>query len=567
MSLSYDGSIAASSGTGAVDAAPLLTVQDLRVTFEGSNSPAAVDGVSFDVRSGETLAIVGESGSGKSVTAMSILRLLPEHARVSGRVLVQGENVLDMSPARLRGLRAHQVSVIFQDPMGSLNPFYKVGFQLVESIRLTDPALSRSQARARAVELLRLVHLPDPEQRLGYYPHQLSGGQCQRVMIAMALASEPRLLIADEPTTALDVTVQAEILDLLRDLRGRVSTAIMLITHDMGVVADLADRVLVMRQGRVVEDAEVHELYAHPKESYTRSLLDAVPRLHIEAHDRAEPTVVSAATPALALDGLVVEFRRPGNPGRFRAVDDVTLEIRPGEVMGLVGESGSGKSTIGRSILGLAPISSGDVRIDGVSVAGVRRGVAKEMRKKIGVVFQNPADSLDPRYSVGKSVGEPLSVHRGIRGSELTDRVDSLLSQVGMPGDWRDRLPHELSGGQRQRVAIARAISLEPALLIADEPTSALDVSVQARVLETLAEMQQSLGFACLFISHDLAVVDRLCSSIAVLTKGELVEMGGRDEILSSPQTEYTRRLLAASPVPDPVIQRNKPKIGMEALG
>jgi peptide/nickel transport system ATP-binding protein len=525
----------------------VLSFEELTVDFTvGGTSHRAVDRVSFGVRPGEVLAVVGESGSGKSVTALAALGLLPSNARVGGRIRFGDDDVLAMSRRELTALRGRRIAMIFQDPAGALDPVFTIGAQLTEMIRAHQPALSRGEARARAVELLRMVEIP--ETRMRYYPHQLSGGQCQRVMIAIAVACDPELLIADEPTTALDVTVQQEVLDVLLAMRSKISGAIMIITHDMGVVADVADRVVVMRKGAVVETAEVHELFDHPVEEYTRALLDAVPRGGL----RDESEVGEAgSTPALSIEDLVVEYR--GRRGRtVRAVEHVNLVLSPGEITGLVGESGSGKSTIGKSVLGLAPITSGAVRVDGQALTTASSSVLRRTRARIGVVFQNPAGSLNPRATIGQSVGEPLAVHRGVRGAELRGRVEELLHSVELPRAWSGRYPHELSGGQRQRVSIARALSLDPGLLIADEPTSALDVSVQATVLELLRSLQDRLHFACLFISHDLAVVDQICDRVAVMSQGRLVEQGDRESVLRDPQDAYTVRLLEAAPVPDP---------------
>ncbi|WP_410792945.1 dipeptide ABC transporter ATP-binding protein [Kribbella sp. C-35] len=523
----------------------VLRFEELTVDFTvGGTTQRAVDGVSFGVRPGEVLAVVGESGSGKSVTALAALGLLPSNARAGGRISFGGDDVLAMSRAELTALRGRRIAMIFQDPSGALDPVFTIGAQLVEMIRTHQPSLSRGAARERAIELLRMVEIP--ENRLKYYPHQLSGGQCQRVMIAIALACDPELLIADEPTTALDVTVQQEVLDVLLAMRSKISGAIMIITHDMGVVADVADRVVVMRSGSVVETAEVHELFDHPTQEYTRTLLDAVPR-----GGARESTSVDADVAALKIEDLVVEYR--GRRGRtVQAVDHVDLLLNPGEVVGLVGESGSGKSTIGKSVLGLAPITAGEVYVAGRALTSASASDLRKTRARIGVVFQNPAGSLNPRGTIGQSVGEPLAVHRGVRGAELRRRVEELLDSVELPGAWAGRYPHELSGGQRQRVSIARAISLDPGLLIADEPTSALDVSVQATVLELLRSLQDRLHFACLFISHDLAVVDQVCDRVAVMSQGRLVEQGDRESVLRAPQDPYTVRLLDAAPVPDP---------------
>lgn len=526
----------------------VLRFEELTVDFTvGGTTQRAVDRVSFEVRPGEVLAVVGESGSGKSVTSLAALGLLPSNATVGGRIVFGGEDVLSLSQAQLTALRGRRIAMIFQDPVGALDPVFTIGSQLVEMIRAHQPALSRAQARERAVELLQLVEIP--ESRMKYYPHQLSGGQCQRVMIAIAVACDPELLIADEPTTALDVTVQQEVLDVLLAMRSKISGSIMIITHDMGVVADVADRVVVMRKGSVVETAGVHELFGRPSQPYTRALLDAVPRGGVR--DDAKQVDVVRDEPALMIDDLVVEYR--GRRGRtVRAVDHVDLVLTPGEITGLVGESGSGKSTIGKSVLGLAPITSGEVRVAGQALSSVSSAVLRQTRSRIGVVFQNPAGSLNPRATIGQSVGEPLAVHRGVRGAELRGRVEELLDSVELPPAWAGRYPHELSGGQRQRVSIARAISLDPALLIADEPTSALDVSVQATVLELFRSIQERLHFACLFITHDLAVVDQVCDRVAVMSGGTLVEQGPREAVLRNPQDPYTTRLLQAAPVPDP---------------
>ena len=547
------------TGAGAAslaDASPdpvVLAVEDLSVDFlvDGRSQPA-VRGVSWELRRGEVLAVVGESGSGKSVSALAVLGLLPRNTRISGRVRYAGRDLLTLGARELRRLRGAEISVVFQDPSAALDPVFTVGQQVVEVLRSHRPGMTRAQARARTVELFGLVDLPDPEARLRFYPHQLSGGQCQRVMIAMALACEPAVLIADEPTTALDVTVQQEVLDVLRSLRGRVSASIVLITHDMGVVADLADRVVVMRAGEVVECAEVQRLFDAPTAAYTRTLLDAVPRRTPPREGTpAETAAARSSQPVLLVEDLVVEYRR-GASRTVRAVDGVDLQVNRGEILALVGESGSGKSTIGKCALGLAPLTSGLVQVCGVRLGKDTPRAVREAKKRIGVVFQNPAASLDPRRSIADSVGEPLLVHAGLRGAALQRRTAELLESVELPGGWGGRYPHELSGGQRQRVAIARAISLDPELLIADEPTSALDVSVQATVLALFRDIQQRLGFACLFITHDLAVVGQLCDRVAVLAGGRLVEQGSLEQVLDAPAQPYTQRLVAAAPVPDP---------------
>jgi len=540
--------------------APVLRVRDLTVTFrvDRGRSPdvQAVRGVSFDLAAGEVLAVVGESGSGKSVSSLALLGLLPGNATVTGSAVLSGPGhdateLVGLDRRALADVRGRRVAMIFQDPSNALDPVFTIGSQLRETLRRHVPGMTRRAADERAVELLRTVELPDPEQRVRFYPHQLSGGQAQRVMIAMALACDPEVLVADEPTTALDVTVQQEVLEVLRRLRARTGAAVVLITHDMGVVADLADRVVVMRDGEVVETAAVADLFATPRAEYTRTLLAAVPR--VGAPERPSTADVRER-PALNVEDLVVEYRN--RRGRVvRAVDGVTLRVQPGEMVALVGESGSGKSTLGRCALGLAPLTSGSVEVVGTRLGRDTPRAVRAARTRVGVVFQNPTASLNPRYTIGESVAEPLRVHAGLKGDALRTRVTALLDGVELPGAWASRYPHELSGGQRQRVSIARAIALDPELLIADEPTSALDVSVQATVLELFRSIQQRLRFACLFISHDLAVVDELADRVAVMHRGRLVEVGERSRVLRSPDHAYTRRLLEAAPVPDPAQQ------------
>ncbi|TQL01348.1 ABC transporter ATP-binding protein [Cellulomonas sp. SLBN-39] len=555
---------------GAPTATPILEVRDLTVEFfvDGQWYPAAVD-VSYDVRPGEVLAIVGESGSGKTQSSMSLIGLLPQNGRSTGSAKLAGTELLGLSHKQLSRVRGNDVAVIFQEPMTALNPVYTVGFQIVETLR-THFSIGPKEARERAVELLRMVDLPDPETSVDKYPHQLSGGQRQRAMIAQALACDPKLLIADEPTTALDVTVQAEILKLMRDLRSRIDSGIVLITHDMGVVADLADRVLVMKNGRIVEQGTAEQIFNAPTHPYTIELLDAVPHLgsskaaapggHADAHahvaDVAAPVVATAQDFALEATGLAIEYPARGRMPAFRAVSDLDLHIRRGEVLGLVGESGSGKTTVGRAAVGLLPVAAGSLKINGVEMNGISRKALRAVRQDVSIVFQDPGSSLNPRLPIGESIGEPLKLHKVAEGKALSNRVEELLDAVNLPRAMRNRYPHELSGGQRQRVGIARALALSPQLLIADEPTSALDVSVQARVLDLFQELQREYGFACLFISHDLAVVEILSSRIAVLNKGRLVEVGDRQRILREPQEDYTRRLLAAVPVPNPAEQR-----------
>ena len=532
---------------------PLLEVRGLGVDFLVDDRwvPAAID-LTYELRSGEVLAIVGESGSGKTQSSMALLGLLPPNARVRGSARLAGRELVGLTHEQLSAVRGKGVAVIFQEPMAALNPVYTVGFQIMEAVRAHDDPGPR-RARERATELLALVGMPEPRAAMDRYPHQLSGGQRQRAMIAQALAGDPSVLIADEPTTALDVTVQAEILEVLRDLRGRIDSGVLLITHDMGVVADLADRVIVMSDGVIVESGEVTEVFHRPRHAYTQQLLAAVPRLGASAPRTGRPAERSAPPVILARD-LVVSYPRRGRVPALRAVDGIDLVIGEGEVVGLVGESGSGKTTVGRAVVGLLPVASGSLTVGGVDLASTR---ARDLdRTTTSIVFQDPGASLNPRLPVGESVGEPLRLHRAARGLELQRRVDVLLDQVHLSRSTRNRYPHELSGGQRQRAGIARALALSPRLLVADEPTSALDVSVQARVLELFADLQREHGFACLFISHDLAVVEMLAERIAVMHEGRIVEQGPAEQGLGSPQDAYTRRLLAAVPVPDPTEQR-----------
>ncbi|GAB3267511.1 ABC transporter ATP-binding protein [Arthrobacter pigmenti] len=553
------------------DVHPVLTVDDMSVTFKiGASEIAATRGVSFSAYSGEILAIVGESGSGKSVSAMSVLDLLPRSATRQGVIELDGLDTSTFDDKRLRQMRGGDIAMIFQEPMTALNPVFTIGWQIIEMLRLhTD--LSRRACRTRAVELLDLVGLPDPATRVNYYPHQLSGGQRQRAMIAMAISCDPKVLIADEPTTALDVTVQAEILHLLTDLRSRVSSAMVLITHDMGVVADVADRVIVMKDGEIVEEAKVDKLFASPSHPYTRQLLAAVPHLGhrpesgrlLESVDPQHDAQLQAkkvnAEAILELENIVVDY--PGRIGQshFRAVDGASLRINRGEVLGLVGESGSGKSTLGRVVVGLQSVTSGQVVVAGQDITDASRRQLRPLRRRIGMVFQDPAASLNPRYTIADSISEPLRLHRMATGRGTIDaRVIELLESVELSPSWRHRFSHELSGGQRQRVAIARALAAQPELLVADEPTSALDVSVQAHLLDLLLDLQERMEFSCLFISHDLAVVELLADRMAVMSAGKIVEQGSREQILNNPTHTYTKQLVAAAPVPDPTEQRRR---------
>jgi len=536
---------------------PILKVENFNVEFwvEGVWYPAAID-MNFEVAAGEVLAIVGESGSGKSTTAMGLMGLLAGNARSSGSVKVKGVEMLNQPASVLRKFRGKEVAYIFQEPMTALNPVYTVGFQIVEVLR-NHFEMGPVAARERSIELLTLVELPNPVQAFDKYPHQLSGGQRQRAMIAQALACDPALLVADEPTTALDVTVQAEILDLMRNLKDKLNSAVLLITHDMGVVADLSDRILVMKDGLTVEEDSSANIFNKPKHPYTQSLLASVPKLGSVAVRTLESAAAKAA-PVLEVTDLVIEYPKRGRIPAFRAVDGISFSIQPGEILGLVGESGSGKTTVGRAAIGLLPVHEGSIKILGNDIAGAKMRDLREVRKYTGIVFQDPASSLNPRLPIGESIGEPLFLAKEAKGEELNKRVEDLLDSVELPRSYRNRYPHELSGGQKQRVGIARALALSPQLLIADEPTSALDVSVQARFLELLQELQDSLKFACLFITHDIGVVDILAHRIAVMQYGKLVEIGPRDQILNKPQELYTKALLAAVPVPDPAEQKKR---------
>jgi len=535
----------------------VLDIEHLNVTFATDGGDVhAVKDVSLEVRPGEVLAIVGESGSGKTVTARTILGLLPETAISQGAVLINGRDVISVSPAELRRIRGRDVAMVFQEPSTALNPVFTIGWQIAEGIRAharDGQKVSAKEAKARAVEALRKVGIPEPEVRVDYYPHQLSGGQKQRVVIAAALALDPGLIVADEPTTALDVTVQAEILELLRELRDDYGTSIVLITHNMGVVADLADRVVVMYRGDVVEEAPVRTLFAEPKQDYTKDLLAAVPHLgRNSASEGATGRLHQDGKVLVEAKGLSIEF--PGRFGRagFKAVDDVSFTIREREVFGLVGESGSGKSTIGRAIAGLNRVTGGSLTVFGQEMLGFREKNFKPLRKDIGFVFQDPAASFNPHLTIGECIAEPLIIHRKPSAAEARKRVGELLESVQLPASYAARYPHELSGGQRQRASLARSLALNPPLVIADEPTSALDVSVQAKVLELFRDIQEEYGFAALFISHDLAVVDMLSHWVGVLLKGRLVEQGIGSQIMGHPSQEYTKRLIASLPVPDP---------------
>ena len=535
---------------------PLLSVRDLAVSFESEDGVTrAVDGVSLELAPGEILALVGESGCGKSVTALSLMGLLgASNAVTTGSARYGDSELIGASDDTLRQLRGEELAMVFQDPLSSLNPVLRVGDQIAEQILAHRP-VSRAEARAQVVSLLERVEIPQPSERIDSYPHELSGGMRQRVMIAMALSCEPRILIADEPTTALDVTVQAQILDLIRELRGATGAGVLLITHDFGVVAELADRVAVMDAGQIVEQGTVEEVFERPQDAHTRRLLAAVPRL--DAPLRRRPAAVGGDGPILALENLEVSFPvrgrrlRRGGPGPVRAVDGVTLSIEPGETVGLVGESGSGKSTLARAAVRLIEPTAGSVSFAGSDITRAKRRELDPLRAELQIVFQDPYGSLNPRKKARDIVGLPLRCN-GISKAETARRVEALLERVGLEPAHADRWPHEFSGGQRQRIGIARALALNPRLVVLDEPVSALDVSVQAQILELLDDLQRELGLSYLFISHDLSVVRQVSDRVAVMRAGKLVEIGPVAELYASPAHPYTAELLRAVPVPDP---------------
>jgi peptide/nickel transport system ATP-binding protein len=559
----------------------LLSVESVSVTFTTAGRPVpAVAGVSFRVAPGEVLALVGESGSGKTTLALALLGLLPGNATVAGSAFLGERDLFCLRGEELRAVRGGEVGLVFQQPASALDPVFTVGAQLIEAITVHQP-MARKAARRRAVDLHTLVGMPDPQHRLGAYPHELSGGQAQRAVIAIALANEPPLLIADEPTSSLDVTAQAEILDLLRDLRARLGLGILLITHDMGVVADLADRVVVLRDGVVVEQASTADLFAAPQDGYTRQLLNAVlPAAPLVAALPDAPTngltgggdhrAVAMDPPERSVEDtpaagatLVIRNLTVRYPGRLGgraspAADGVQLHIAAGEVLGLVGESGAGKTTVAAAVCGLVNPQHGTITLSGADLAALRGRALRQARARIGVIFQDPTSSLNPRATIADSVAEPLRLHRPLRGAALGRRITSLLDVVELSATLGDRYPHELSGGQLQRAVIARAIALDPDLILADEPTSALDASTQDRILGLIRALQADLRFACLFISHNLAVIERLADRVAVMYRGRIVELGLTASVLGGPLHSYTRGLIAAAPVADPEEQRRR---------
>ncbi|MER9017136.1 ABC transporter ATP-binding protein [Mesorhizobium sp. M0898] len=548
------GQAAAESGS----VRPVLSVSGLSVAVRGEEGEReVVSDLTFGLMRGETLCIAGESGSGKSMTALAIMGLLPQPAaRIgSGSIRLGDQDLAALSESGMRRIRGDRIAMIFQEPMTSLNPVLSIGRQLTEAIE-AHTSMSRSNSRLRALEALKAVRIPDAERRLEHYPHELSGGMRQRVMIAMALALNPDVLIADEPTTALDVTVQGEVLELLRDLQREHGTSVILITHDMGVVAEMADRVIIMRDGRMVEQGRAADIFNRPQADYTRELLAAVPR--IGGGRTAEDRQDAANMPAelVSVSDLHVRFDLHGGffgrvDRRVHAVEGVSFSIAPHETLSLVGESGCGKSTTAKAIAGLVPFT-GSISIGGHDLSALSRKERKAVRRNVQMIFQDPFASLDPRMRVGDLVAEPLLIHGLGDGEQRHAQIAALFERVGLSADQMERYPHEFSGGQRQRICIARALALRPKLIIADESVSALDVSVQARVLRLLKELQREFGVAYLFISHDMAVVENISDRVAVMYLGQIVEMGTRDQIFSNPRHPYTKRLIEAVPVPDP---------------
>ncbi|WP_110640462.1 ABC transporter ATP-binding protein [Salinicola sp. CPA57] len=522
----------------------LLEIDKLSVTFQLPNGPVtAVKDVSFSIAEGETMALVGESGSGKSVTSTAAMRLLPELAETTGAIRFNGENLLEVTPKRMRRVRGNDISMIFQEPMTSLNPLHRIGRQIGE-VLIKHKQLTGKANRQRVLELLNQVGIPEPERRIDSYPYELSGGQRQRVMIAMALACEPKLLIADEPTTALDVTVQAQILDLLKSLQAKYGMAILFITHDLSIVRHFADHVAVMRYGEVVESGRTLEVFDNPQHDYTRMLLDAIPRGRKEPAPADAPVLMSGRDIKVR---FALKKRLFGKSQYFEAVRGIDLTIRRGETLGIVGESGSGKSTLGRALLRLLK-SKGDIRFEGTDISGLDKSGMRPLRSRLQVVFQDPFGSLSPRLTVGEIISEGLKVHHpALNRRQREVEVIAALEEVALDPSMRNRYPHEFSGGQRQRIAIARALILKPELLLLDEPTSALDRSVQVRVIDLLRDLQKKHGLTYLFISHDLSVVRALSDDVMVMKEGRVIEHGSVEDIFTHPREPYTQALLKAA--------------------
>ncbi len=568
----------------AASTGPVLSVNNLVTSFlrEGEWN-SVVKGISFEVGAKETVAIVGESGSGKSVTALSIMRLIPpQSGKVEGSIKLVGRELTTINDKAMNHVRGNEIAMIFQEPMTSLNPVLTIGFQIAEAL-IYHRGLSRQEAEAETVRLLEKVRIPAAKSRFHEYPHRFSGGMRQRVMIAMALACRPKLLIADEPTTALDVTIQAQILELIKELQEEEGMSVLFITHDMGVVAEIADRTVVMYQGKAVETGKTEQIFAAPAHPYTKALLSAVPQLgsmkgiarpmrfpvvdkmtgESDVPVETPDTVKAADRPVLEVANLTTRFDIHSGlfgkvSGRVHAVENVSFSLHAGETLALVGESGCGKSTTGRSILRLIQPNSGSVVVDGEDVLTLDNAKLRDMRKRMQIIFQDPFASLNPRMSIGSAIAEPFYAHGLATGSEARDRVADLLTRVGLSPDMASRYPHEFSGGQRQRICIARALALGPKLIVADEAVSALDVSVKAQVVNLMLDLQASMGLAYLFISHDIAVVERMCHRVAVMYLGEIVEIGPRAEVFGNPQHPYTKKLMAAVPIPDPSRRQQK---------
>lgn len=548
----------------------VLRVTDLHVSFaQREKDFNAVRGVSFEVKKGETLGIVGESGSGKSVTARSIMRLLPSPPSYmkKGMIEFQGDNLALKTEKEMESIRGKEISMIFQDPMTSLNPTIKVGKQIAESL-VKHRGLSKEEAKKEATELLTLVGIKNSEKRYNQYPHEFSGGMRQRVMIAIALACRPSLLIADEPTTALDVTIQAQILDLMKSMQQRFDTSIILITHDLGVVAGMCDRVVVMKDGEIVEIGTTIELFENPQHPYTKKLLNALPRLDEKKKPKRLPHIkasVDTTIPLVQVDTLRQHFDS-GKGELTKAVDDISFHIRAGETLGLVGESGSGKSTTGRAILRLDEPTAGDILYQGMAINRFSPKELKTMRRHMQMIFQDPYSSLNPRFKVLDIIGQALDIHKLSKSkAERRKRVEELLVMVGLEPEHATRYPHEFSGGQRQRIGIARALAVEPDFIVCDEPLSALDVSIQTQIVELLEDLQHRLGLTYLFIAHDLSMVKHISDRVAVMYAGKIVELAESEELYSNPLHPYTKSLLSAIPLPDPRVEANKPRYIPEA--
>ena len=576
---------------------PILTVSDLTVTFPSeAGTVRAVQNLSYEVRSGEALAIVGESGSGKSVSSLAVMGLLPTTATISGGIAFRGQDMFALSDRQLSKLRGDKISMIFQDPLSALTPVYTIGDQIAEAIQLHHPNVSKAAAADRAIQLLESVGITEARRRARQFPHEFSGGMRQRAMIAMAIANEPELIIADEPTTALDVTIQAQVLELLKTAQEMVDAATILITHDLGVVAGFADRVLVMEKSFLVEQGTVDDVFYRPREAYTQKLLSAVPRVDGQATaaerlaiergemEASEVSAVGGTVPDAAEEGvpdttaapkiLEVEkleriypitkgavFRR--KVGEQRAVDGISFDIHEGECFALVGESGCGKTTTLMEIMKLESLQGGQIRFNGKDTSTLSKQERKQLRADISIVFQDPMASLDPRLPVSETLREPMRV-QGYSAKKMDERIEWLLDTVGLLPEHADRYPHEFSGGQRQRIGVARALSCEPKLIVLDEPTSALDVTIQAGVLQLLEELKRDLAVSYLFVSHDLSVVRNISDRIAVMYKGRIVEAGRTEDVFDDPRHEYTQALLSAVPIPDPEIERSRDRIFLD---